>query len=541
MSKKEIDEKKVKETVDEVTDTASAETKAPDKFRKLKYGTMFYVIIALVIAVVVILNIMMNVFAKRSPMKIDITPDNRYELTDESIAAVKALDKDVDIVVTNTRDYFESLGNYWESYYTGNYGVPAEVPYEMIPELLDKYSVYAQQGKGSINVKYVDLDKDPDAIAKYKKNYNGDIQRGSMVIASGDRVRVLNETEVMNMLAADQTAMRSQQLRFVFTGESTLTSAITSVTDAHPVKVAFVKTMNGLAVYDEQTYTNIVEAFESELLNKSGYDCTDIDIAKDEISPEDYDMVVLLAPSLDFTEDIIKKFSDFLYNGGKYDRNMVYAPDVSKTSLPNIEEFLADWSIKVENNIILDDTNAVQTSSQIILSVSDSESVGTLPNDRLPIISQYTRELTPISKNNEAIVKEVLKSSAESYTADITQDEPEYGEKGERDAAILSQKQYSEDFAVYTSSLLVLGSPTMANPTFLQQTSSVNNANVLVNMMNTMTGKESSIAVPDKNLQTSFIAPTAKQLKRIYVVVVWIIPFIIAAVGVAVLLRRRNK
>lgn len=541
MSKKEIDEKKVKETVDEVTDTASAETKAPDKFRKLKYGTMFYVIIALVIAVVVILNIMMNVFAKRSPMKIDITPDNRYELTDESIAAVKALDKDVDIVVTNTRDYFESLGNYWESYYTGNYGVPAEVPYEMIPELLDKYSVYAQQGKGSINVKYVDLDKDPDAIAKYKKNYNGDIQRGSMVIASGDRVRVLNETEVMNMLAADQTAMRSQQLRFVFTGESTLTSAITSVTDAHPVKVAFVKTMNGLAVYDEQTYTNIVEAFESELLNKSGYDCTDIDIAKDEISPEDYDMVVLLAPSLDFTEDIIKKFSDFLYNGGKYDRNMVYAPDVSKTSLPNIEEFLADWSIKVENNIILDDTNAVQTSSQIILSVSDSEAVGTLPNDRLPIISQYTRELTPISKNNEAIVKEVLKSSAESYTADITQDEPDYGEKGERDAAILSQKQYSEDFAVYTSSLLVLGSPTMANPTFLQQTSSVNNANVLVNMMNTMTGKESSIAVPDKNLQTSFIAPTSKQLKRIYVVVVWVIPFLIAAVGVVVLLRRRNK
>jgi len=541
MSKKEIDEKKVKETVDEVTEAAAVVTKAPDKFRKLKYGTMFYVIIALVIAVVVILNIMVNVFAKRSPMKIDITPDNRYELTDESINAVKALDKDVDIVVTNTRDYFESLGNYWESYYTSNFGVPAEVPYEMIPELLDKYSVYAQQGKGSINVKYVDLDKDPDAIAKYKKNYNGDIQRGSIVVASGDRVRVLNETDVMNMLAADQTAMRSQQLKFLFTGESTLTSAITSVTDAHPVKVAFVKTMNGLAVYDEQTYANIVQSFESELFAKNGYDTTDIDIAKDEISPEDYDMVVLLAPSVDFTEDIIKKFSDFLYNDGKYDRNMVYAPDVSKTDLPNISEFLADWSIKVENNIILDDTNAVQTSSQIILSVSDSEAVGTLPNDRLPIISQYTRELTPISKNNEAIVKEVLKSSAESYTADITQDKPEYGEKGERDAAILSQKQHSEEFAVYTSSLLVLGSPTMANPTFLQQTSSVNNANVLVNMMNTMTGKESSIAVPDKNLQTSFIAPTSKQLKRIYVVVVWIIPFIIAAVGVAVLLRRRNK
>jgi hypothetical protein len=546
MSKKEIDSKKVEETVkgkvDEVTDVEAASVKDPDKHRKLKYGAMFYIIIALVIAVVVILNIMVNIFAKRSPIKIDITPDNRYELTDESVNAVKALDKDVDIVVTSERDYFEALGNYRESFFAANYGVPAEVPYELIPELLDKYSVYAQQGKGSINVKYVDLDKDPDAIAKYSKNYNGDILRGNIVIASGDRVRVLDETDVMNMLTPDQVAMQSQQLKFVFTGESTITSAITSVTDAHPVKVAFVKTMNNLAVYDEQGYGGYAESFEKELLTKNGYDCTDIDIAQDEISPEDYEMVVLLAPSVDFTEDIIKKFSDFLYNGGKYDRNMIYAPDVSKTNLPNIDEFLADWSIKVENNIILDETNAVGNSpSNIIVSVSDSEAVGELPNDRLPIISQYTRELTPITKNNEAIVKEVLKSSAESYSADITSDEPEYGEKGERVAAILSQKQHSEDFAVYTSSILVLGSPAMANSTLLQQTASVNNASVLLGIVNNMTGKEKGVVIADKNLQSSFIAPTASQLKKIHVTVVWIIPFIIAAVGVIVLLRRRNK
>jgi len=546
MSKKEIDSKKaeetVKKTVDEAADVEAASVKAPDKHRKLKYGAMFYVIIALVIAVVVILNIMVNVVAKRSPVKIDITPDNRYELTDESINAVKALDKDVEVVVTSEKDYFTALRNYWESYYTGGYGVPTEIPYDMIPELLDKYSVYAQQGKGGINVKYVDLDKDPDAVAKFKKNYNGDIQRGSIVIACGDRVRVLDANEVNNMMTVDQVAMQSQQLKFLFTGESTLTSAITSVTDAHPVKVAFVKTMNNIAVYDEQGYGGYAESFEKELLTKNGYDCTDIDIAQDEISPEDYDMVVLLAPSVDFTEDIIKKFSDFLYNGGKYDRNMIYAPDVSKTNLPNIDEFLADWSIKVENNIILDETNAVGNSpSNIIVSVSDSETVGTLPNDRLPIISQYTRELTPITKNNEAIVKEVLKSSAESYSADITQDEPEYGEKGERDVVLLSQKQHSEDFAVYTSSLLVLGSPTLADQNFLQQTSSVNNASVLLGIVNNMTGKEKGVVIADKNLQSSFIAPTAPQLKKIYVTVVWIIPFIIAAVGVIVLLRRRNK
>lgn len=548
MSKKEIDKKKlrdtaeeVKETAEKAADTAEAAVKKTKNFKKLKYGSMFYIVILLVTAIVVVLNVMVGIFSKRSPMKLDITPDNRYELSEQSIEAVKALDKDVDIVVTNTRDYFELIGNQYENYYAQYYGVPSEVPYEMIPELLDKYAVYAEQGKGSINVKYVDMDKDPDVVNKYKKYYNGDIQSGNIIVASGDRVRVLGGDEVMNMLSADQTAMQSQQLKFVFTGESVLTSAITSVTDAHPVKVAFVKTMNGSAIYNEDSYGSTVSAFEQELLQKNGYDCTDVDISMDDISPDEYDMIVLLAPSVDFTEDIINKLSDFLYNDGKYDRNMVYAPDIAVTNLPNIAEFLADWSIKVENDIILDDENALMTNYRIMLNVSDSEAVGTLPSDKLPIVAEYARELSKITKNNEDIVKEVLKSYDTSYTADLTDKNSALGESGARTAAILTQKQHSEQFEVYTSSLLVLGTPTVAGQTYLQQNTTFNNANVLLNIMNNMTGKESGVVIPDKNLQTSFITTTAKQARNIRVIVIWIVPFIIAAVGIFVLLRRRNK
>lgn len=548
MSKKEIDKKKlrdtaeeVKETAEKAADTAEAAVKKTKNFKKLKYGSMFYIVILLVTAIVVVLNVMVGIFSKRSPMKLDITPDNRYELSEQSIEAVKALDKDVDIVVTNTRDYFELIGNQYENYYAQYYGVPSEVPYEMIPELLDKYAVYAEQGKGSINVKYVDMDKDPDVVNKYKKYYNGDIQSGNIIVASGDRVRVLGGDEVMNMLSADQTAMQSQQLKFVFTGESVLTSAITSVTDAHPVKVAFVKTMNGSAIYNEDSYGSTVSAFEQELLQKNGYDCTDVDISMDDISPDEYDMIVLLAPSVDFTEDIINKLSDFLYNDGKYDRNMVYAPDIAVTNLPNIAEFLADWSIKVENDIILDDENALMTNYRIMLNVSDSEAVGTLPSDKLPIVAEYARELSKITKNNEDIVKEVLKSYDTSYTADLTDKNSALGESGARTAAILTQKQHSEQFEVYTSSLLVLGTPTVAGQTYLQQNTTFNNANVLLNIMNNMTGKESGVVIPDKNLQTSFITATAKQARNIRVIVIWIVPFIIAAVGIFVLLRRRNK
>ena len=545
MSKKELDKDKDltnKNAPDELV-TIEEETEKEEKpasgFRKkLKYGSMFYIVIALVVAIVVVLNIMVSVIGKRSPMKIDLTPDDRFELSDESIEAVKNINKDVTITVTAKRDYFDALASYWR----GQTGY--DTPFELIPELLDKYSVYAKQGNGSIDVRYVDMDVDPDIINQYKKFYNGDIERGSIIVSSGDRVRVISNTDVMNMIAPDQyTAQTTGEYKFKFTGESTITSAITNICDAHPVKTAFAMTMNGASMYDEQNYSYAAKAFKNELLSKNGYDCTDIDIFLDDIKPEDYDMVVVFAPSVDFTENIIKKLSDFLYNGGKYDRNLIYVPDVTKTNLPNIEAFLADWNIKVENETIVDDSHNLSPidNSTIALKISDSESVGTLPNEKLPIVSLYTRALTEITKNNGNIVKSIISSYDEAYTVDPTDKNKVIGDSGAKTAVMLSQKQTSEDFNVYTSSVLVIGSPFMMDNDVIMLNTTYNNANVILNTVNKTVGKENSTVILDKSLQYSAISPSTDQAKVIQIIVVWVIPFIIAAIGVMVLLRRRNK
>ena len=546
MSKKDLDENKdltnsnaPEELVTIEEAPAEKEEKTLSGFRKkLKYGSMFYVAIVLVIAIVVVLNFMVSVIGKRSPIKIDLTPDDRYELSAESIDAVKKINKDVQITVTAKRDYFDALANYWES----NYGNSFEIPFELIPELLDKYSVYASQGSGSIDVKYVDMDVDPDIINQYKKYYNGDIERGSIIVASGERVRIISSTDVMNMISMDQyTAQTTGEYKFKFTGESQITSAITNVCDANPIKTAFATTMNGASMFDSGNYGSAAISFESELLEKNGYECTDIDIATDDIKPEDYDMVVIFAPSVDFTEDVINKLSDFLYNGGKYNKNVIYVPDWTKTNLPNIEAFLADWNIKVENGIICDDKYNIGVNSTIALQVSDSEAVGTLPNDKLPIVSPYTRELTEIAKNNGNTVKSVISSYDEAYTVSLTDKNQEASEQGTKTAVMLSQKQTSEGFSVYTSSVLVLGSPYMLDSSVISMNTTYNNANVILNMVNTMSGKESGVVIPEKALQYSAITPSTNQAKVIQIIVVWVIPFIIAAIGVIVLLRRRNK
>ena len=343
------------------------------------------------------------------------------------------------------------------------------------------------------------------------------------------------------MLAYDENALRNQELIFNFAGESMITAAIKGVTDDNLVRVAFANTMNGASLYDAQFYQNAAVTFEKELLTKNGYDCTEIDIATDELSPEDYDLVVVFAPSVDFTEDIIQKLNDFLYNGGKYGKNMIYTPDLSKSGLSNIDGLLADWSIKVENNYIFDEENAILRNDLIKVEINDTDSVGELPNDKLPIIAEDTRELSQINKKNDDIVKEVLKSFDTSYTVEITGKNKELGAQESRPVVMLSRKERSEEFKLVASELLVIGSPLMTSSTYIQQNSTFNNANVLINVINNMTGKENSVVIPDKSLQSSFIAPSTKQARNIRIVVMWIIPFIIAAVGVFVLLRRRNK
>ena len=119
MRKKDIGETKVTNAVDNAEEKAETAVKTRN-FKKLKYGSMFYIIIALVIAIVVVLNIMASIMSKRSPMKIDITPDSRYELTEQSVNAVKALKKDT--FVRNVlgehvaEKYIEAKEKEWEEY-----------------------------------------------------------------------------------------------------------------------------------------------------------------------------------------------------------------------------------------------------------------------------------------------------------------------------------------------------------------------------------------------------------------------------------------
>ena len=477
--------------------------------------------------------------SKRSPIKIDLTADNRYELSDESVDAIKNLKGDVEITVTFPKSDFASIGAYYQQMYAQYYGINVETPYEMIPSILENYEMYAKQGEGSIKVQYIDMNKDPDIIAKYRDYYNNEIPEGSIIVFSGDgnngRVKVISQEEIIGMIQPANTSTQTA-VTMNFVGESTLTSAILNVTDSNPIRTAVVSMMNGASV-SGQGYESATSQI-TEFLGRNGYDCTEIDIASDELNPDDYDFVVVPMPSVDFSADIIGKLGDFLYNGGNYQRNMLYIPNLYVADLPNISEFLADWSIQVGEDIILDDTNWINISDlrnlNIKLEISDSDSVGSLPNETLPIVAPASKKLSVLTKNNDSVATSVLKSMDTSYDQNNT-------ETGARDVAVISKKETSVGLDTYTSHMLVLGSSFIMDSTLLNQTNTFNNANVIIGMLNTMTGKEASAVIPEKALQQALIAPTAHEMNVIKVFAIYVIPAVVAVIGVCVFVRRKNR
>lgn len=504
-------------------------------FKKLQYGSISVVVIILVIAIVVVLNVIVNVMMKRYPIKLDITADKRYELCDETIDALKSLDKDVEIAVAYPEDSLTSSSN----------GI-------IIHEVLERYSIYAKDGKGSVSVKYFDVNENPDIVAKYNQYYTGTISTGSVVVCSGERVEVLSIGNMISTASSGNMQQTSASPSYVFTGEKSLTSAILNVTDAKPINAGFLIYMgeDSYVFGDMGSVAYAVSSYE-QLLSKNGYICSELNILTDDISPEDYDLIVIPAPFYDFNEDLIEKLEDFLYNDGQYGKNVVYIAHPSQTSdkLPNLTEFLAKRSLQVEDSVVKDYTNAVNSSlyasngeayPSALVSVADADSIGTLSSETLPIAVPDARNITILSKNSDYVTTSILETADSAYLVSL-KDSTASEQTASYIVAAKSTYQNAVNVDVFESSVVVIGAAFMFDPMLIQYNTTYNNANVLLNMTNIVCGKDSGVVIPDKTLDQQLMALTSSQAKHIRNIVVFVIPLIVVAAGCVVYARRRNR
>ena len=540
------------------------ETKKKAAFnkKKLKYGSIATIITIFFIAIVIFINLIAANLTEEKGLKLDVTRQNIYGISQESLDYAKTIDTEVEIAVMMEKENLETL-------VLGDDGKSVG---KIILESLMKY----QQNSDHIKVNFYDLQKNPDVVNKFKESYNGEITEYSIVISCGDRVEVLNAMEFFTLDSEYYYATNGGIKITGYRGENEITPALMKVTDANPVNVAIISTSNQQSIYAANLSSSI--EYMQSLLENNGYFCEVVDIYTSDISPEDYDMVILPAPATDLTEDNVKKLDDFLYNNGNLDKDMIYIADVLQRKTPNLDAFLEVWGIKIGDYAVLetDEQNEqqigiVRNSMGIsytkapIVSVSDETFSEGLSTTKLPIVAPVSRNIELLFDSNvDRTTKAILSSSSSTVlqpiyssesektgikdeeaaeeTEETTTFDPESAEKSSNIVMALSTKNnFDSNDVQHQNNMLVIGSASFTDQ-YLGMTGVYNNTEFFVNAVNKICGKEANtLVIEEKNLESTAISITSGQLKLMQKVIIFAIPVVIAVCGIIVFIRRRNR
>lgn len=531
--------------------TENQKEKKPFNKKKLKYGAAATAITVFVVAIVVFINLMAGILTEKKGLKLDLTSEKYFNISQDTIDYIKEIDTDVNIEVFSKKEDLED-----------------NTYYKMVVETLAKY----QQNSDHITVNYYDITENPDVVSRYSSKYNGQLSAGNIVIACGDRVKVTTVTGLFNM--DSQTGSVK-----AYKGEQEITAAVMNVTNANPIKVAVVAMYNGESIY----HADLGYAVNSlvTLLDKNGYEYTPVDILTDEISPDEYDMAVLPAPVNDLTEDCVKKLEDFLYNSGNLDKNLIYIADILQRKTPNIDAFLEVWGIKVGDNQVIESSNAniqqinvarntygmTQSAKAPVAAIADSSFSEGLSNTKLPIVAPAARNIellfdknvdrttTALLKTSEnsmlyplemqeaeeiSLDKEDTEEATEEETEPATDFDPNSAETGENVVMALAQKTAAEGDVNHINSLMVIGGASFTDPC-ITGVSTFNNAEFIVNSINKICGKENTVIIAEKNFESTAISITESQGTILEYVVIFGFPIVIIVCGVVVYIRRKNK
>lgn len=540
--------------------------------KKMKYGSVAVAITLIVTAIVILLNVVVGLLVERYPnAKLDLTTSNLYEVSDETIDYIKNLDTTVEIAVSSEESTLEK-----DSYL------------KMVTEMLKKYQSYSSE----VEVTYFDTTKNPDILSKYQSKYSGTISSDNVIVCSGDRVRVFPLSDFFEL---DQDKLQYYyygqatlaECITAFKGEQSLTNAIMNVTDANPQRVGFIAQSNGNSIYNPTNGNVYAAQVLSTLLDDNGYDVTQLDMVTDEISPADYDLLVLPAPVNDLTVDAIEKLETFLHNDGNLGKRLLYIADFTQGNTPNLDAFLRDWNIVADTSYVIDDNATTQQAVTLLVAgnqrmyapivnpVSSDYSSG-LANTSLPIVAPVSRPILTRDANNGRVVTNLLTTADTSYcvplnldgnaekaeaawdsangvekTTEATTEETTEStttttfdvanaERSSYSVMAFSQNQISKDNALLESDVMVIGSMGYFD-VYVAQDTSYNNAEYFISALNTICGKSDNIVIAAKNMNLTSIDATASQMKMLTTVVIVVIPALMVVIGIVIWARRKSR
>ncbi|MCR4435300.1 MAG: GldG family protein [Clostridiales bacterium] len=478
-------------------------------YRSLKYGSLSIFSIAVVIAIAVVLNLLVNYIENKNiiPLKLDLTANKIYSLGDESKKILNGLQKDVTI-----------YGIFDESAVTNN------SDYKEVTELLSQYEKFPH-----IKVQYVDLDKNPRFVNTIDPNNTKKIQKGDLVVKSGNKIKPLSYYDIFNVSYSQQTF---QQLKTGTNAEGAVTGAIQYVTSDKTPVVYFTE---GHGEHKVDTDFNTVKDY----LERNNYEVKSLNLTTVEKVPQDAEILIVAAPKSDLTSDEEARLNEFLERGAR--AVFMFDPLDTNTKLIRFEEVLKKFNVSLNYDRVKendDNRHIPKNNYDILPDVQSNEINSALDPQNFAMIMPASRSLNILNNEKSAVTVTQLMQSSDKAVGEQIDKTNGKDIPGPLDLAVASE--YNEGGK--SQKILVLGNGSFMTDSAINkyQTLSINGLYFFLNSLSWLQDRKEATLIPPKSYDTSTISISEAQAGTMSLVVVVLVPLIILGFGTFIWMRRRH-
>ena len=260
--------------------------------RNARYGAIAGLSVLIFIGVLVAVNYL----SFRQNKRWDLTKNQRYTLSDQTVKLLKNLDKPIKFLVFDKADGFDRFRTPLEGY---------------------KY-----ENPSKIDIEYVDIDKKPVEAKQYQIQSYGTV----VVDYNGRREQVTSPEE------------------------QDLTGGLVKALNPNKKKVYFLQGHGERDIdsMDRDGYSEVKAA-----LGRDNYDVAKVVLAQEKDVPADASVVVIAGPKTDLFQPEADMLQRFLRKGGHV-FVMVDPPDEKAAATPVLDAFLKDWDFQAGKDVVVD-------------------------------------------------------------------------------------------------------------------------------------------------------------------------------------------
>lgn len=438
--------------------------------------------------------IMINYVFSKHNIRIDLTENQTYTLSAQTIKILENLDSEIKITafsVLNDKVLFE--------------------------DIVSEYQFHS----GKVNFTFYDLDKNPEIA----KNFDVQVYGTIFLESQGRSVKIFGIDEQTLANALIKVTRKEQKVIYFLTGhgESDIES-----TDPGGFKKS------------KESIVNV--NFEVKTVN----------LARDGAVPGDCSLLIINGPQTELFPDELTKIDNFINRGGR----VLFMLDPEPS--PGMNKYFAQWGITVGNDLIIDNSGRGQAmgyppSVPLITDYNHSHPI--VRDFNLMTFFVMSRSVTPRETqlpegvSVEWLVRTDSKSWGEvdyQWDSEKPEEQVKVGYEAGKDlsgpvtiASVVTKFPISSPGITTPPSLgqmVVFGDSDFARNSYADP----RNTALFMNTVNWLAEEEDLVAIPPKNPEDRRVAMTANQATFTLYLTVFFIPGLLIFFGLSVFFRRRG-